>query len=163
MVPVEAAVRRGLPARKRRNWRRAIFLCFEMSSSSLVVRVMSTSIVSASVIVIFSLSLIGTNCSEFLRATVVERANALQPLRRLEYFLMAQTVDGIAVSGEPVLFHRPPGELVVHGTALIFLCAIDQLNDVADLFIRLGSQHRHLRKTAQLIRKPLEQGREGDA
>src|SRR5262245_52868667 len=116
MVPAEIAVSRGLPARKRRNCRRAIVLRFEISGSLLVVRVMSTSIVSASVIVIFSLSLIGTNCSELLRVAVVERANALQPVRRFEYFSMVQTVDSVAVSGEPVLFHRPPGELVVHGT-----------------------------------------------
>src|SRR5215813_9881578 len=94
---------------------------------------------------------------------VIERANALQPVRWLEYFSMAQSLNGIAISGEPVFFHRPPGELVIHGAALIFLCAIDQLNDVADFLIRLGSQQRHLRKTAQLIRKPLKQGREGDA
>src|SRR5215470_3669300 len=151
MAPAEVAVRRGLPARKRRNWRRAI------------VWVMSITIVSASAIVIFSLSLIGTDLSELLRVAVVERANALQPVRRFEYFSMAQTVDGVAVSGEPVLLHRPPGELVVHGTAFIFLCAIDQLNDVADLFISLSAQQRHLRKAAQLIGKPLEYGRECDA
>src|SRR5262245_8882413 len=156
-------MRSGLPARKRRNWRRAIVLCFEMSPALLVVRVMSTSIVFASVIVIFSLSLIGPNCSELLRLAVVEGANPFQPVRRFENFSMTQTVGGVAVSGEPVLFHRPPGELVVHSTALIFLCAIDQLNDVADLFVRLGGQQRHLGKAAQLIRKPLEKGREGDA
>src|SRR5262245_6006686 len=97
-------------------------------------------------------------CSELLRGAVIERANALQFVRRFEYFSMAQTVDAVAVSGEPVLFHRPPGELVIHGAALIFLCAIDQLNDVADLLIRLGSEQRHLRKAAQLLGKPLEQG-----
>src|SRR5262249_14923810 len=47
---------------------------------------------------------------------------------------MTQTFDGLAVSRAPVLFHRPPRELVVLGAALIFLCAIYQMNDVADLF-----------------------------
>src|SRR5262249_37609824 len=98
---------------------------------------------------------------EFLAA--IERANALQPVGRLEYFSMIQSVDRVSISGEPVLFHRPSGELVVLGTALIFLCAIDQVNDVADLFIRLGGQHGHLGKIAQLLGKPLEQGRDGDA
>src|SRR5262245_34175428 len=162
MVPAEVAVSRGLPARRRRNWRRAIVLRFDISGP-LHAWVMSTSIVSPSGIVIFLLSLIGTDCSELLRVAVVERPNALQPVRRFEYFSMTQSVDGVAVSGEPVLFHRPPGELVIHGTALIFLCAINQLNDVADLFIRLGAEQLHLRKAAQLIGKPLEQGREGDA
>jgi hypothetical protein len=37
------------------------------------------------------------------------------------------------------------------------------LNDVADFFIRLGGQQSHLGKAAQLIGKPLEQGRESDA
>src|ERR1700746_1422931 len=100
--------------------------------------------------------LIGANCSDLLRVAPVERANALQPVRRLEYFSMTQSVDGVAGSGEPVLFHRPPGELVVLGTALICLCAIDQLNDVAHLLIRLGGQQGHLGKPAQLIGKPLE-------
>src|SRR5262249_35626206 len=94
---------------------------------------------------------------------VIERANALQPVRWLEYFSMAQSLNGIAISGEPVFFHCPAGELVVHGTALIFLCAIDQLNDVADLLIRLRGQHGHLGQVAHLIGKPLEQGREGGA
>src|SRR6476661_2170687 len=61
------------------------------------------------------------------RCEEIERANALHPVQRLEYFSMTETVDGVAVSGEPVLFHRPPGKLVVLGTAFIFLCAIDQL------------------------------------
>src|SRR5690242_5890776 len=78
--------------------------------------------------------------SEFLLAEI-ERANALQPVRRLEDFAMIETVDGVAISGEPVLFHRAPGELVVLGAALVFLCAIDQVNDVAHLVIRLGGQH----------------------
>src|SRR5262245_18921811 len=109
-------------------------------------------------------SLIDTNYSGFaLCCCKIERANALQPVRRLEYFLMTQSVDRVLVAGEPVLFHRPPGELVVFGTALIFLCTIDQVNDVADLFIRLGGQQGHLGKIAQLIGKPLEQDRKGDA
>src|SRR5882672_10048608 len=69
------------------------------------------------------------------RCEEIERANALQPVRGLEYFSMTQTVDGVAVSSEPVLFHRPARELVILGAALIFLCPIDQLNDVAHLLI----------------------------
>src|SRR5262245_57610353 len=76
---------------------------------------------------------------------------------------MTQSVDRVAVAGEPVLFHRSPGELVVLGTALIFLCAINQVNDVADLFIRLSRQQGHLGKVAQLIGKALEQVSDGDA
>src|SRR5215510_507617 len=163
MVAAEAPVRRGLAARNRRHWRRAIFSRFEFSSSLLVVLVMSTSIVSASVIVVFSFSPLDTNCSGLLRVAVVEGTNALEPVWRFEYFSMAQTMYGVAVSGEPVLFHGPPGELVIHGTALIFFGAIDQLNDVADLFIRLGRQQRHLRKAAQLVGKALKQAREGVA
>jgi hypothetical protein len=53
---------------------------------------------------------------------------------------MIETLDSVAVSGEPMLFHRPPRELVILGTALIFFCAIDQVNDVANLFIRLGGE-----------------------
>src|SRR5262245_9648502 len=109
-------------------------------------------------------SLIDTNYSGFaLCCCKIECANALQPVRRLEYFSMTQRVDGVAISRQPVLFHRPPGELVVLGTALILLCAIDQVNDVADLFIRLGGQQGHLGKIAQLIGQSLEQDRKGDA
>src|SRR4051794_14957772 len=45
MAPAEVAVRRGLPARKRRNSRRAIVLRFETSGTWGVIRVMGTSIV----------------------------------------------------------------------------------------------------------------------
>src|SRR5262249_41592004 len=103
------------------------------------------------------------NSSDLLRSAEIEGTNALQPIRRLEYFSMTQTVDGVAVSGQPVLFHRSPRELVVLGAALIFLRAVDQVNDIADLVVRLGGQHGHLGKAAQLIGKPLEQRREGDA
>src|SRR5215813_3618561 len=96
-------------------------------------------------------SLIGIDCSGLLRVAV--KSNVRTP----------STLDGVVVTGEPVLFHRPPGELVVLGTALIFPCAIDQVNDVANLFIRLGGQQGYLGKVAQLIGKPLEQGRDGDA
>src|SRR5215475_6235267 len=65
------------------------------------------------------------------RPATIERANALQPVRRLEYFPMTESLHGVAVSSEPVLFHRPPGELVVLGAPLIFFRAIDQVNDVA--------------------------------
>src|SRR5262249_31518374 len=112
---------------------------------------------------IFRSSLIVANSSELLRAAEIERANALQAVRRHEDFRMTETVDGVAVSGQPVLFHRPPGELVVLGAALVFLRAIDQVNNVADLVVRRGGQHGHLGKAAQLIGKPLEQRREGDA
>ena len=47
MAPAEVAVSRGLPARKRRNWRRAIVLRFEMSGPLHVIWVMGTSTVSA--------------------------------------------------------------------------------------------------------------------
>src|SRR5215471_15814849 len=96
----------------------------------------------------FCSSLIGADRSGLLRLAPIERAHALQPVRRFEYFSMAQTFDGVAVSGEPVLFHRPPGELVVLGGALVFLGAIDQVNDVADLVIRFGGQHGHFGKAA---------------
>jgi hypothetical protein len=76
---------------------------------------------------------------------------------------MTETVDGVAVSSEPMFFHCPPGELIVLGTAFIFLCPIDQLNDGADLVTRFGGQQGYLGKAAQLIGKPLQQGREGDA
>src|SRR5262249_52990332 len=105
----------------------------------------------------------GTNSSGLLRAAVIERADALQPVRGLEYFPMVQALDRVAVSGEPVLLHGPPGELVVLGAALIFLCAIDQMNDVTDLLVRLGSQQGHLGKAAQRVGKPLEQVRVSDA
>src|SRR5262249_49463755 len=109
-------------------------------------------------------SLIDTNYSGFaLCCCKIECANALQPVRRLEYFLMTQSVDRIAVAGEPVLFHRLPGELVVLGATLVLLCAINQVDDVADLLIRLGGQQGHLGKIAQLIGKPLKQGGDGDA
>src|SRR5262249_36605090 len=45
MAPAEVAVRSGLPARKRRNWRRAIVLTCEISGTSDVIRVMRTSLV----------------------------------------------------------------------------------------------------------------------
>src|SRR5215472_14694786 len=76
---------------------------------------------------------------------------------------MTQTFDGGAVSRAPVLFHRPPRELVVLGAALIFLCGIYQMNDVADLFIRLGGKHDNFGKIAQLVWKSLEQIRKCDA
>src|SRR5262249_57924091 len=109
---------------------------------------------------IFRSSLIVANSSELLRAAEIERANALQAVRRHEDFRMTETVDGVAVSGQPVLFHSPPGELVVLGAALVFLRAIDQVNNVADLVVRRGGQHGHLGNAAQLIGKPLEQSRE---
>ena len=45
MVPAEVAVRSGLPARKRRNWRRAIVLRSEISGALQFIWVMSASIV----------------------------------------------------------------------------------------------------------------------
>src|SRR3954451_933656 len=45
MAPPEVAVRSGLPARKRRNWRRAIVLRSEISGALQFIWVMSASIV----------------------------------------------------------------------------------------------------------------------
>ena len=50
MAPAEVAARSGLPARKCRNWRRAIALRFEISGPLRVISVMGASIVSAAAV-----------------------------------------------------------------------------------------------------------------
>jgi hypothetical protein len=76
---------------------------------------------------------------------------------------MAQGAGGIVVTGLPVVFHGSARELEVLRNAFIIPCLVDQLNDIADLVVRLRRQHLHIVMCAQIIRKPLDKIGDGNA
>src|SRR5262245_21479897 len=76
----------------------------------------------------------------------IKGANAFQSIGALQHLRLTEASNSIAVPGQPVLLHCPAGELEVLCNTFVFLTVIDQVNDIADLLIRLWSEQADLRK-----------------
>jgi len=87
----------------------------------------------------------------------VERAHALDSIRKQHHFGLRERAQRVVVAAVPVLFHRPPGKFEVLGNAFVAPGAIDQVDDVADFLVRFPFQQLCILAAPQLLRNPLQE------